>query len=86
MTQKDRDVVEEVLKKYTSEYLEYFEKVEIKAALKTAMELSSICNKYMQDEKPWEAENTKSGRYSYIFVQLLKKKLDPRLFSLFLLV
>jgi len=62
LTQKDRDVVEEVFKKF-GEYLEFFEKVELKNALKTAMELSSICNKYMQDEKPWEGENIKSGRY-----------------------
>jgi len=34
--------------------LTQFEKVEIKQCLKLAMDISSMGNKYMQDEKPWE--------------------------------
>lgn len=43
-------------------YNKHFEKVEIKNALKVAMEISSVCNKYMQDEKPWDKSNVQSKR------------------------
>jgi len=61
LNERDTAVVEDVFKKF-QEYIAFFEKVEIKFALRTAMELSSICNKYMQDEKPWDAENLKANR------------------------
>ena len=44
------------MNKFKSEYLDAFEKVEIKEALRKSMELSSLVNKYIQDEKAWEKE------------------------------
>ena len=53
------NLVEEKYKKYR----EQLQKVQIKEGLKIAMEISSIGNKYLQDNKYWEAENKASGRY-----------------------
>jgi methionyl-tRNA synthetase len=44
------------------EYLQALELTEIKDGLKRAMELSSIINKYLQDEKAWEKEQLASKR------------------------
>ncbi len=38
------------------------EKVEIKDSLRYAMEVSSFCNKYMQDNQPWAKEIVATGR------------------------
>jgi methionyl-tRNA synthetase len=46
-------LTEEKFNKYT----QLLDKVEIKEGLKTAMEISSIGNKYVQDCKPWTPES-----------------------------
>jgi len=43
-------------------YLAAFEKVQIKAALKLAMEWSKLCNRYIQANQPWEKKHKSSGR------------------------
>lgn len=45
------------------QYLELFEKVEIKEALKLTMEISALCNKYLQDNEPWVQKNVESKRF-----------------------
>ena len=49
--------------KMFKEYLNLFESVEIKEALKLSMEISASCNKYMQDNEPWVAKNLESKRF-----------------------
>ena len=51
-------IVEERFKKYT----QLLDKVEIKEGLKTAMEISSLVNKYIQDSKPFDKQTKESGR------------------------
>ena len=36
------------------EYVSLMEQVKLKESLKVAMEYSSECNLYLQDQKPWE--------------------------------
>lgn len=45
------------------QYLELFEKVEIKEALKLTMEISALCNKYLQDNEPWVQKNVETKRF-----------------------
>ena len=61
LNQTDNELLASVWAKF-QEYVAAFELVEIKNSLKIAMEISSLCNKYMQEEKPWEEKNLKSGR------------------------
>ena len=49
------------LKEIYAEFINYvtaMEAVKIKEALKIAMGISNLCNKYMQDWKPWETSKT----------------------------
>lgn len=55
-------IVEERFKKYT----QLLDKVEIKEGLKTAMEISSLVNKYIQDSKPFDKQTKESGRSKII--------------------
>lgn len=47
LTIKDEEFINLFLNKFRTEYLDAFEKVEIKDALRKAMELSSLVNKYI---------------------------------------
>ncbi|CAD8159180.1 unnamed protein product [Paramecium octaurelia] len=66
LTPKDEEFINLFLNKFKTEYLDAFEKVEIKDALRKAMELSSLVNKYIQDEKAWEKEQKESKRSDVI--------------------
>jgi len=61
LNERDHELLKNVWIKF-QEYIALFEAVEIKNALKTAMEISRLCNGYLQAEKPWEEENMKSQR------------------------
>lgn len=56
LTKEDNDFIDSVANKFKNEYIAAFEKVELKEALRKAMELSSLVNKYLQEEKAWEKE------------------------------
>ena len=43
-------------------YIEAFDLVKIREALSISMELSSLCNKFLQDEQPWGKEQFESKR------------------------
>jgi len=65
---EEKEILEKdhaVLKAVWAEVLNYiqaFDSVEIKKALKITMEISHIANKYIQDEAPWDSVNFESGR------------------------
>eukprot|EP01016_Furgasonia_blochmanni_P033944 TRINITY_DN3608_c0_g2_i5.p1 TRINITY_DN3608_c0_g2~~TRINITY_DN3608_c0_g2_i5.p1 ORF type:complete len:936 (+),score=230.30 TRINITY_DN3608_c0_g2_i5:105-2810(+) len=61
LTEEDRELLQSVYEAFTR-YIHTLEKVEIKSGLKIAMEISGICNKYMQDEAPWEKAKKESKR------------------------
>lgn len=71
------------MNKFRNEYLVAFEKVEIKEALRKAMELSSFVNKYLQDEKAWEKEQKESKRSDVILfvaanaIRLVSGAIEP---------
>lgn len=50
------DFLNNVQEKLT-EYINTLNKVEIKDGLRVAMSISSIGNKYLQDNEPWKPEN-----------------------------
>ena len=50
--------------KMFKEYLDLFEKVEIKETLRFTMEISALCNKYLQDNEPWVAKNIDNKRFN----------------------
>lgn len=62
MTDKESvDGAEECLKEVYEEFLKYIklmEGVKLKDGIKQAMNISSICNKYMQKWQPWVAAKT----------------------------
>lgn len=59
--ERDNALLKAIWAKF-QEYIKAFDDVEIKNSLKIAMEISSLCNKYLQDEEAWAEANQKSGR------------------------
>lgn len=49
----DEKLLKEVRKK-TKEYIELMHKVRIRDALRKVLEISSLCNKYFQENEPWK--------------------------------
>ena len=58
---KDRDLYT-TLNSLLLEYLQQMEDVKLKAALKTAMQISSNCNGFLQENAPWELVKTDMTR------------------------
>eukprot|EP00331_Platyophrya_macrostoma_P005909 CAMPEP_0176424322 /NCGR_PEP_ID=MMETSP0127-20121128/10776_1 /TAXON_ID=938130 /ORGANISM="Platyophrya macrostoma, Strain WH" /LENGTH=835 /DNA_ID=CAMNT_0017805373 /DNA_START=22 /DNA_END=2529 /DNA_ORIENTATION=- len=58
---RDLEFLENFLKHF-KEFVAIMDKVEIKNGLKHAMEISTMANKYMQDEKPWDEANKENKR------------------------
>lgn len=54
LTCKDLEFIHSFMNKFKNEYLATFEIVEIKEALKKAMELSSDINQYLENEKAFD--------------------------------
>jgi methionyl-tRNA synthetase len=54
------------LLKHFAKYIDLMEQVKLKDGLRTAMEYSSECNLYIQDNKPWELSKTNPERCAQV--------------------
>lgn len=66
-----------------TEYFELMEQVKLKEALKVCMAASSLCNLFMQEQKPWDMAKTDKTRCAQVVfsavnaLRLLAAMLEP---------
>lgn len=82
LTAEDRNFLNESLD-IVKNYIQTLDEVKIKEGLSIAMALSSHCNKYIQDNQPWDKKNFESKRSDVIVfvicnqIRLLSTLFEP---------
>jgi methionyl-tRNA synthetase len=61
VTKVDQDFIDNLMKRF-NKWVELMEQIKLKDALRSAMELSSECNLYIQENQPWALAKTDAER------------------------
>ena len=82
LTASDKELIDNSYQQFL-DFLKAFESVEIREALRIAMAISHLGNKYFQNEKPWEIKKKDLARYNAVlgvmanFIRFLSAILEP---------